>query len=103
MDKNGNILWQETYGGTLYDFIYEIVLLSDTNLLLMGHSSSDASLDKSENSIGQRDYWVVKIDTSGAIIWENTIGGTGNDLGIRAKELDEFYRKSLNPRFGQHK
>jgi hypothetical protein len=26
------------------------------------------------------DYWVVKLDGSGAVQWDNTIGGSGNDI-----------------------
>lgn len=38
--------------------------------------------DKSENTIGPdhlNDYWIVKIDNTGNIEWENTIGGTKDD------------------------
>ena len=40
-----------------------------------GNSPSDLSGDKTENSNGLKDYWIVKTDTIGNIQWQNTIGG----------------------------
>ncbi len=31
--------------------------------------------DKTENSLGFYDYWIVKVNVSGDIEWDNTIGG----------------------------
>ncbi|MBL0050528.1 MAG: hypothetical protein IPP29_02890 [Bacteroidetes bacterium] len=44
-----------------------------------GISSSNISGDKTENCNGCYDYWVVKIDSLGAIQWQNTIGGSSDE------------------------
>jgi len=43
--------------------------------ILGGYSNSNISGDKTEDSLGWGEYWVVKLDSSGNIEWENTIGG----------------------------
>src|SRR6185436_18598505 len=71
--------WQNTIGGNNYDYLYSISPTADGGFICGGTSSSGISGDKSENSLGANDYWVLKLDKSGNIQWQNTIGGTLND------------------------
>jgi len=73
------IEWQNTIGGSGFDEARSIIQTTDGGYLLGGYSQSSISGDKTENSQGNNDYWVVKIDAAGSITWQNTIGGTGND------------------------
>ena len=47
--------------------------------LVTGYSDSNASGDKTEDAIGDRDFWVVKLSAGGTLMWENTIGGINFD------------------------
>lgn len=78
-DSNGNIQWQNTIGGNLYDVLFSIEQTTDGGYILGGYSKSDISGDKSENCIGYDDYWIVKTDSIGNIQWQNTIGGDSID------------------------
>jgi hypothetical protein len=78
-DANGNIQWQNTIGGSYDDEIYSIQQTTDGGYILGGFSSSPISGDKTENSNGSDDYWIVKTDESGNIQWQNTIGGNITD------------------------
>lgn len=69
------IEWQNTIGGSDTDDLHCFVSTSDGGYLLAGKSNSPISGDKTENSIGGYDYWIVKIDSNGVIQWQNTIGG----------------------------
>ncbi len=80
LSSAGDIEWQNTIGGSDYDLLNSIDQTSDNGYILGGWSFSDASGDKTENSNGGADYWVVKLDSSGSIVWQNTIGGNDNDL-----------------------
>jgi hypothetical protein len=73
------IEWQNTIGGENYDYLLSIQQTTDGGYILGGYSTSNISGDKTENSQGFVDYWVVKLDASGNIQWQNTIGGEGND------------------------
>ncbi len=80
LDTAGNIQWQNTIGGNGIDRLFTVLQTSDGGYALGGFSTSNISGDKTENSQGNEDYWVVKLDTSGSILWQNTIGGNGSDV-----------------------
>ncbi len=79
IDGLGNIQWQNTIGGNGNDELYSIQQTADGGYILGGHSGSDISGDKTENSIGDLDYWIVKTNATGNIQWQHTIGGNGVD------------------------
>ncbi|MBI1837312.1 MAG: T9SS type A sorting domain-containing protein [Flavobacteriia bacterium] len=77
LDPNGNILWEKTIGGTDYEFNSSIILNGSNEILVSSYSSSNISGDKTENSYGNEDIWLYKMDTNGVIIQDKTIGGSG--------------------------
>ncbi|WP_052257196.1 T9SS type B sorting domain-containing protein [Flavobacterium sp. AED] len=78
-DPSGNILWQKTFGGSNFDWVQSMVKTPDGGYLLAGSSDSNISGDKSQNSRGGGDYWILKIDSLGTIVWQKTIGGDNGD------------------------
>jgi len=79
LDSSGNIEWQNTIGGNEREYLESVISLTDGGFLVTGSSDSNISGDKTENSNGEYDIWIVKVDSSGNIIWQNTIGGSLND------------------------
>jgi hypothetical protein len=79
IDNNGTILWDKTIGGSGEDVPSKIKTLADGSLIIVGTSNSNISGDKTENSKGGNDYWIVKTDANGNKIWDKTIGGTGSE------------------------
>lgn len=79
IDENGTKLWDKTYGGAKDDVFFTLEKTLDAGFLLGGSSQSDISGDKSENSRGERDFWLVKIDKNGTKIWDKTYGAEGDD------------------------
>jgi hypothetical protein len=75
LDSSGNIEWDKTIGGNDFDGLYSIQQTLDRGYILGGHSSSNVSGEKTENSRGKSDYWIVKLDSNGIIEWNKTIGG----------------------------
>lgn len=67
---------QNTIGGSSVDYLYAIQQTTDGGYILGGTSSSGISGVKSETNRGRSDYWVIKLDESGDIVWQNTIGGS---------------------------
>lgn len=78
-DPNGNIEWQKTYGGNNIDLMKSMVKSNDGGFVLAGTSMSDISGEKTENSRGLGDYWILKIDPLGNIVWQRTIGGNNGE------------------------
>jgi hypothetical protein len=78
-DSLGVIQWQNTIGGSEKDWLQSIVQTFDGGYILGGSSSSNISGDKTENSNGFVDYWIVKTDSLGNIQWDNSIGGDASE------------------------
>ncbi len=79
-DSLGVIQWQNTIGGKSDEILYSVLQTVDGGYILGGYSNSDIHADKTENSMGGSDYWIVKINSTGGLQWQNTIGGGGNDI-----------------------
>ncbi len=86
LDGSGNIEWQNTIGGSDFDGLSSVQQTADGGYILGGESSSDNSGDKTEASLGGYDYWVVKLDGSGNIEWQNTIGGSYSDILVSVQQ-----------------
>lgn len=80
-DQNGEVLWENLYGGTGLDAIRSMSQTTDGGYVFTGQSNSNAGGNKSEDSRGLDDIWVVKTDASGNLQWEKTLGGDGYDWG----------------------
>lgn len=91
LDMNGQIEWQKTYGGSSDDILYSIAVLDNQEYLLNGMSASNVSGDKTENSKGGGDFWFIKIDGVGNIIWQKTIGGDNADEPSNMVKLDDGF------------
>ncbi|HQW50322.1 MAG TPA: T9SS type A sorting domain-containing protein [Bacteroidia bacterium] len=89
LDAMGNIQWQNTIGGNSMDQLTSIQQTADGGYILSGWSYSNISGDKTENSIGVSDYWVVKLDSIGNIQWQNTIGGNLHEVSPIIKQTTD--------------
>ncbi|MEZ5014380.1 MAG: putative metal-binding motif-containing protein [Chitinophagales bacterium] len=92
LDSNGIVLWDKTIGGDGDDYLTDILILDDGNYIIGGYSNSGISGDKTEDVIGvsgMSDYWILKIDEFGDVIWQNTIGGDQTDMLMSLEETDD--------------
>lgn len=79
LDAAGNKLWERSYGGTGYDALSGMVLTPDNGFLLGGSSASKRSGNKRGELYGGTDYWVVRIDSDGDVLWDQSYGGDNGD------------------------
>lgn len=80
IDKNGKKIWDRNYGGSENDFLLSAHGLNNGNILLGGNSFSNKSGEKSDDSFGGSDYWVLVIDFEGEVVWDLTMGGSEDDV-----------------------
>ena len=78
IDLAGNVVWQAVAGGA-GDETGHAVAASDDGGLVVAARSFDATT-------GAADVWIVRLDDQREIVWQRTLGGTGDDLasGIAA-------------------
>jgi protein involved in ribonucleotide reduction len=77
IDESGNEIWSHVYGGAASDGFFAVIPTQDGGFLFTGNASSTDG-DVSENK-GAADAWVVKTDENGAIVWQKTFGGSGQE------------------------
>ncbi|WP_347923639.1 hypothetical protein [Pontimicrobium sp. SW4] len=77
LDASGNIEWRRYFGGTNNDRSFDVVQANDGGYVVTGFSESD-DFDIT-NSYGSYDYWVIKLDTAGNLLWEKSLGGSEID------------------------
>jgi len=71
LDKQGNKLWDRTYGGSDYDGAYSLIQTSDGGYALAGDTRSKGA--------GKDDLWLLRLDKQGNKLWDRTYGGSGFD------------------------
>lgn len=75
IDNKANVQWRGYYGGTNNDRAHAVVRADDGGYVMAGFTESD-DFDIN-NSRGSYDFWVVKIDEGGELVWQRSFGGTG--------------------------
>jgi hypothetical protein len=78
IDSIGCVQWEKVYGGSHSDLLNIIRPTFDGGYIFGGKTGSSDGDIKSKNK-GIADVWIVKIDSTGAIQWEETFGGSKND------------------------
>lgn len=78
-DADGALLWNKTYGGSNYDEGYSIVECNDEGLAVVGYTKSIWS---------GFDLWLVRIDVDGNLVWDQSLGGGGYDIGYSIVKSD---------------
>lgn len=76
-DAFGNMQWNQTYGGTRSEGLGRVPCLVQTDdggYALLGDTSSFGA--------GSDDFYLVKTDSLGRMIWNKTYGDTGQDDGL---------------------
>lgn len=92
LDKEGDIEWQRTYGGQYADVLRSMEQTKDNGYILAGYSNSPISGDKTVNNKGIGDFWIIKINDTGEIQWQNTYGAEGDDQPyVIHQTIDEGY------------
>ncbi len=71
LNKNGDLLWDKTFGGSENDEAYSIIQTNDEGYAIAGFTVSEDTED--------RNVWVIKLDRKGNKIWDKTLGGTSEE------------------------
>jgi len=64
-DLNGDVVWEETWGGEGYEQAWGVVA-TDDGYLVFGETDSSGA--------GDRDFFLMAVDTNGRTVWTKTYG-----------------------------
>lgn len=75
LNKVGDILWGKVYGASKLDEMFDLWMDQNAETLyLFGKKTTESGLQNP-------DYWLIKTNMDGVLIWEKTYGGSGPDIG----------------------
>lgn len=83
VDSNGNVLWENNYGGDAHDGGEDLLINKEGHYVFMARSMSFGN--------GDRNIYLVTTAPSGNPISEKVIGASQNDWGEDIIEFDSFY------------
>ncbi len=83
LSSTGDIQWQKMYGGSLNEYGVSLSMAPDGGYFIGGYTNSGnqdvTGYHDNGDPYNNFDWWIIKVDASGNLQWEKTLGGTGND------------------------
>ncbi|HXS37791.1 MAG TPA: T9SS type A sorting domain-containing protein [Flavipsychrobacter sp.] len=91
LSSGGAILWQKCLGGSRGDGAYAIQQTTDGGYIVAGTTNStDGDVTGlHDTTAGYNDMWVVKLDDTGAIIWQKCLGGSYSELAYSIQQTKD--------------
>jgi hypothetical protein len=89
INDNGEMLWEKSFGGSNFDAAWAIDSgngIFSTHVIAGNSKSTDG--DTTINN-GENDFWVLKIDSSGKLLFEKSLGGSGLDFAYGVVETSD--------------
>ncbi len=83
LDSSGTVMWQKRYGAGGNETAKEMQITPDGDFVLVGDVETDNG-----NKI---DTWVLRLDSSGTILWQKQYGGTGDDVAQSIQCVDDGF------------
>jgi len=80
LDNEGTIDWQKTIGGNKDDNLFVLTQTIDGGFIAGGNSNSGSSFSKTKGNTDGTDFWVVKLDNEGTILWQETYNYGNTDI-----------------------
>ena len=71
----GEKIWEKRYGGTYGEYGASLIE-DDKGMIYFSGTTASNDGDVQSGNNGASDFWVVKVDINGDIIWEKTFGGS---------------------------
>ena len=89
VNSAGTVQWIKTLGGSASDYSNSIQQTLDGGYIVSASTESNNG-DVTSNH-GGTDIWAIKLNSSGTIVWQKSIGGTGNEgAGILQDSNGEY-------------
>jgi hypothetical protein len=89
LNGSGLLQWQKTFGGSDDEIGHSIQQTSDGGYIVLGSTgSNDGDVFGYSGGVGW-DFWIVKMNNSGTIQWQKTLGGSDDDIGYSIQQTSD--------------
>ena len=78
IDVSGNILWDNSLGGSGVENAANFCILSNGDIVVTGWTQSFTALGE--------DIYIIKLNSSGNLVWTRYFGSPGHDIGLAIAE-----------------
>lgn len=75
-------MWTKTFGGTFIDIAHSVQITSDDGFIITGYTRSFGG------QTGRR-VWLIRTNSTGDMLWQNTYGGSNDDEGYDVKQTSD--------------
>ena len=94
LDSEGNFVWAKKIGGSSHDQGVSISTDSSGNVYTTGYFTGTVDFNPGSDvfsltSAGDRDAFILKLDSDGNFVWAHRMGGIGNDDPVSI-DLDNY-------------
>src|SRR5258706_851718 len=79
LDADANILWQKSYGGISYEVAWSIQQITGGGYIVAGGTMSWDGDVLENHAYFTDDYWILRLDNGGNIVWQNSLVGSDYD------------------------
>lgn len=81
IDTLGNTIWQKNYGDEYNNEAWSIIQTSDGGFVAVGGTTSSINFSM--------DWWILKLNSTGEILWKKQFGGSNEDYAKDVTELQD--------------
>ncbi len=78
--SNGTIDWQKALGGSGVDYGVSIKQTNNGYIVASTSYSADGDITAHHGTSATTDIWIAKLDNSGTLQWQKSLGGDGRDF-----------------------
>ncbi|MCF8230316.1 MAG: hypothetical protein K9J24_15325, partial [Bacteroidales bacterium] len=79
INSEGEIIWDKIVGSSKLNYLSSGIATNDGGVIAIGWSSTNDG-DMTE-WYGYYDMWMIKLDSTGSVVWDFTLGGSDFDIG----------------------
>ena len=80
IDSSGDSLWTQTYGDSVHDLFSHVETTADSGYILIGLTLSFGI---------NGDYYLIRTDRNGDVVWERNYGGEMTEWGYAIRETND--------------
>ena len=80
-DSKGDEVWNKTFGGDASDFARCVQQTKDGGYIIVGNTDSYGN--------GESDIWLIKTDSQGNEVWNNTFGGADYERSYSVRQTND--------------